>query len=181
VKGLLWILLGGFVAFMALAMAQEREVFLTSWFAAPEVPVEVAEEDRAATEDAVRLVLSLMRHFYLSGGDPRFAERMPASEGLIEEMHAEIEYLAGNRRIQDPSLEAIEITAVELLGEGRVEVRTRERWHIRVLWAEEGEDAEPPRSQTLDSKYLLIRDSSEWRVEAWQLAAPGAEEGALPG
>lgn len=173
-KNLLKILAGGLVAFQVLAVAQEWEVFSTAWFGVTEEPPELSEEERREATGAVYLTLSLMRHFYASGGDPRFAERMPASDLVRGEMQADIDYLERNRRRQEPELTAFDVVAVETLGAERAEVRTRESWTTRIFWAEGGGEAEPPHRQTLDGEYLVTRQAGGWRVEAWDF--PQQEE-----
>ncbi len=176
-KKLVLILLGAFAGFMALAIAQEWDFFSAAWFGGEEPPATLEESERKAAADAVYLVLSLMEHFYSSGGDPRFAERMPASPAVLEEMRADADYLRRNRRRQEPSLERLEIAAVEPLGPGRVEVKTREWWQIQILPIDGRPRAEPAKVQTLDGKYLVARQDRGWRVEAWELLEPEAAAG----
>ena len=94
VKALLKILLGGFVVFMLLAIGQEWEFFSEAWFGAGEEKTTASDSDQQEASQAVSLMLNLMRHFYASGGDPRFADRMPASDGILQEMRSDIDYLA---------------------------------------------------------------------------------------
>lgn len=180
-KNLLKILAGGFVLFQVLAIAQEWDYFATAWFGLVEEPEALSEEERQEAAGAVYLTLSLMRHLYASGGDPRFADRMPASQAVLAEMLSDVEYLERNRRRQDPVLEHLEVLAVDELAPGRVEVRTRERWAVRVLWAEGGTDAEPPRSQLVHGKYLVARRGEEWQVEGWDLTGAPEPEPAAGG
>lgn len=174
VKQLLLILLGAFAVFMVLAMFQEWSFFSSAWFGTGEPEPALEESERKLAADAVYLVLSLMEHFYSSGGDPRFVDRMPASPAVIEEMRADVDYLRRNRRRQEPSLERLEVAAVEPLGPGRAEVRTREWWQIEILQVEGGSLTEPARVQTLSGKYLVARQDRGWRVEAWDLLEPEA-------
>jgi hypothetical protein len=175
VKALIKILLGGFVVFMGLSIAQEWEMFSSAWFGEPQPEASMTDEERKSAADAVHLMLSLMRHLYLSGGDPRFAERMPAADGIVEEILADVRYLARNRRVQDIELLRLDVTAVDRLGEGRVEVRTREQWQVRVRWAHGGGDSDPPRSEMLHGRYLVVLGGKGWRVEGWEIVEPGAE------
>lgn len=177
-KRLLQILGVAFLLFMAVAVADEWAFFSSAWFGAPsEERQELSEDDRRAAADTVATMLSLMRHFYLSGGDPRFAERLPASAGLIDELRSDVDYLARNHRVQEPELERLVVLSVEAVGDGadldRVEVKTRERWRFRVLWASDRSQAEPPRERTVDGRYYLVRTNAGWRVEGWE---PIAEE-----
>jgi hypothetical protein len=175
VKTLLKILGVGLLVFLTLAISQEWRFFATSWFGSVEAPPELAEEDRQAAGDAVYMMLNLMRHLYTSGGDPRFAERMPASDGIIEEMQADITYLSRNHRRQDPEIKRLEVLSVEPLDEDRVEVSTRELWNFRFLWTTGAGESDSPRIQVLYSRYLVVRRQDGWRVEAWAFAEPEAE------
>ena len=175
VKALAQILLGGFIVFMGLSIAEERESFFTAWFGGPEPRTELTEEQSKSAADAVHLALSLMRHLYLSGGDLRFAERMPVADGIVEEILADVRYLARNQRLQDNELLRLDVMAVERLGENRVEVRTRERWRVHVRWAHGGGEADPPRALTVHGRYLVVHGGKGWRVEGWEVLDPRDE------
>lgn len=178
-KRLAQILGVAFLLFMVLAVAQEWSFFGPAWFGAGFGPAEQApstlpEADRRAAADTVANLLSLMGHFYSSGGDPRFAERMPASPGLLDELRSDVDYLARNHRIQDPELERLVVLSVEPMGPGgdgaaeRVEVKTLEHWRFHVLWAKDGTPAEADRERTVRGTYLLVHTGTGWRVEGWQ-------------
>lgn len=174
-KTLLRILGVGLLVFLTLAIGQEWRFFATSWFGSVEATPELAEEDREAAGDAVYMMLNVMRHLYTSSGDPRFAERMPASDGIIEEIQADIAYLSRNHRRQDPEIKRLEVLSVEPLDEDRVEVNTRELWNFRFLWTTGAGESDSPRIQVLYSRYLVVRRQDGWRVEAWAFAEPEAE------
>ena len=177
-KVLLKILGGGFLAFMVLAIADEWSFFAEAWFGAEEVSIaELSEKEQKAAADTVHLSLNLMRHLYLSGGDPRFADRMPASDGLKEEMLADIVYLGRRHLVQDPELLRMDVMSVEPLGADRVELTTRELWRFRVLRAEGGGEVEPPHTRAVEAAYLVTRGGSGWRVESWRLEEPEDPEG----
>lgn len=181
-SGLVKIVLAGFVAFMLLAMTQEWELFYTSWFVKAE-----AEEDSLDTEQqeataAIRLTLELMRHLYASGGDPRFAERIPASESVVDEMQQDIDYLAINHRRQEPGLLKFEVASIQSLGEDRIEVTTREFWQWKIDWIDGSGEAEPARYEVVHGRYLVVRGAKGWAVAAWDfdLDPQPADEGAEP-
>jgi hypothetical protein len=182
VKTLLKIIGIGLAAFIAVAMVEEWEFFASSWFAADvETAQPVSEEDRLAATEAVYLTLTLMRHFYVSDGDTRFAERMPASDGILDEMRTDIEYLARNHRRQDPELKNLEVTDVGPLDPGRVEVRTRELWHTSFPWIGAEGFYDEPRIEVAYWRYLVVRGASGWRVEGWSRTEPESiAEGGTP-
>jgi hypothetical protein len=172
-RPLLKILLGGLIVFLTISIAQEWSFFSSAWFGQPQAPPALTDEENKEVADTVHLTLSLMRHLYLSGGDPRFAERMPASEGMIEEILADVRYLARNRRVQDNELVRLDVLTVEPAGPDRVTVETRERWQVRIQLAHgEGGD-EPVRTQLVHGRYFVVRESTGWRVEGWEVVDPG--------
>ncbi|MCP4663660.1 MAG: hypothetical protein GY856_50390 [bacterium] len=177
-KALIKILLWGFVAFLAIAMIEEREVFLTV-FVAPEArsgesetepapPPELSEAERRGVEDGLRQFLTLMRHLYASGGDPRFAERLPAAAKVVEEIMTDVVYLQHNQRRQELSLMNLEILDLELR-QDRARVRTEELWIIRTFWGPHRQPADPPRSAKFHVEYFLTREARGWHVEGWDL------------
>ncbi len=172
VKSLLKIVLGGTAIFLAIAIAQEWQYFSAAWFGAPAIRGETPETERKAAADTVYEMLTLMEHFYGSGGDRRFAERMPASATVVDEMIEDVQYLGRTHRIQDMSLERLEVTAVEPAREGVMEIRTREFWSIQFHQAVGGGGAEPKHPYLLYRKYLLSRGAGGWTVEGWDLSEP---------
>ena len=169
-KSLLKILLGGFVLFMILAIADEWSFFAAAWFGSEEsAEIELSEGDRGAAIESVELMLDLTRHLYMSGGDARFGERMPVSDQLLEEMRVDIDYLLSNQRLQDPQLRKLEVLEVSPLAEDRVEIRTREFWQHRFLWLDGSGEADPAEWQILFVRYLVARDASGWRVQGWEI------------
>jgi hypothetical protein len=177
VRDLVKILAGGLVAFMVLAIADEWDFFAEAWFGAGEAAVEVAPEERQAATEALYLTLSLMRHLYASGGDPRFAERMPAAAPVVEEMLSDIAFSRHSHRRQEPVLVELEVTAAEWLAPDRMELATRERWRLRTLWIVGDEDALPPRDEEAHCRYLLAREGGAWRVVDWRLGERAAGAG----
>lgn len=176
-KNLLAILLGGFLVFQTLAIVQEWEVFGAAWFGLGDEPEEgLSADERKAAADAVYLALSLQRHFYASGGDPRFADRMPVSEAILAEMQSELAYLARNGRIEDPVLSRLEVLSVEQAGPRRATVRTREHWTVHLLGAAERRPMAEPRTGVTHREYLVVLETGGWRVMGWDLAAAETEE-----
>jgi len=174
-KGLLKIVGGGFVVFMLLAIAQEWNFFSSAWFGDEETSGSTLDEaDRKAAADTVHRLLTVMRHYYASGGDPRFIERAPAADGLLDEIRADVEYLARNHRYQEMDLERMDVLSIDVLAADTVEIRTRERWAVRFVDAVGGGAIGSPDSQTVHAKYLVVRGTREWSVEGWEIVEPPA-------
>lgn len=180
-RSLVKILLGGFVIFMLLAIADEWSFFSSAWFGEADPPqVELDDGDRAAAVEAVRLALNLARHLYQSGGDPRFAERMPVSDGMLAEMLTDIEYLRTSQRLQDPQLRKLEVLEIVVLSRDRVEVRTREFWRHQFVWLDGSGEAEPEEWQILFARYLVERGPKGWEVQGWEVDESKASAGEPP-
>lgn len=172
-RPLVRILLGGFVAFMVLAIADEWSFFSSAWFGAGERRAVLVEEaDKAAAVESLRLSLALVGHLYASGGDERFAERIPASPAVVAEMMADIVYLRHNGRYHELSLHGLEVLGIDPLSSDRVEIRTKEYWTVRTLFLADGSEADPPRGQTAFARYRMAREAAGWKIEAWDLDAP---------
>jgi hypothetical protein len=168
-KSVLKILLAGTACFLALAIAQEWTFFSEAWFGSESDRFEMSAEEQKEVADAVYQTLALLEHFYASGGDPRFAERMRASEAFVEEMTTDVQYLGRNHRIQDPSLERLDVIAVEGFGKGRAQVHTRELWKVQYRSAKHEGSIESLGLQSVERKYLLRRGIRGWSVEGWDL------------
>lgn len=172
-KSFLAILGGGLVLFIVAAMAQEWEVFASAWFREPAAATRPAEtpEVREAT-GTVRRFLSLLSHLHGTGGDPRFAERLPATETIVGEVMADIEFARHRGQREEPELVRLEVARAAPAGEGRVEVHTKEYWVVRAYRLEGEEAVGPAASQILHGKYLVRLDGTVWRVAAWDIEAP---------
>lgn len=167
-RALVKIVLGGFLAFMVLAVAQEWEFFSSAWFGKEERAATLSAAERDGAGQALYLYLQVSSHYYASGGDPRFADRLPASEGVVDELRDDVDYLRRNGRYQDPKLARMEIVSAEPLEGGQVELQTREWWHVRTLWIDDGRESDSPRVFKSFGRYLLEPGPAGWRVEAWE-------------
>lgn len=166
-RSLLKIVGGGLVLFIALAVVQEWQLFSSAWFGSEQPAAEVSHGERQKATNTLRLMLDLMGHLYRSGGDQRFAERIPAGAGIVEEVMADIEYLARNHRLQDQVLERFEVVSVEPVSVDQLEIRTREQWDVGLQWAGGRGEAEPRAVRLVKGRYLLVRTGVGWRVEGW--------------
>jgi hypothetical protein len=167
VKALLKIVGGGFVVFMVLAVSQEWAFFRSAWFGDDVTAESASDADLREAAEAVRTTLVMMRHLYTSGGDVRFAERMPASDAMVREMLDDIDYLHRNRRVQDPNPRSIDIREAIAIDAEHVEIRTRELWDIRTTWLDGGAKSDPPRITVVHGLYRVRRSSSGWTVQSW--------------
>jgi hypothetical protein len=168
VRTLLKIAGGGLIVFIVVAVVQEWQLFAAAWFGSQEpVEIEIQHGERQKANNALRLVLDLTGHLYRSGGDRRFAERIPAGAGVIDEVMADVEYLARNHRVQDQTLESFDVVSVDVLASDQMEIRTRELWDVAVLWAAGGGEAEPRASRLVKGRYLLVKTGVGWSVEGW--------------
>jgi hypothetical protein len=167
----------GFLVFLALSMTQEWEVF-RPWLLGEHASAKAGEAgaaERLAAESAVRELLSMASHYYSSRNDPRFLERMPARGWVVDEMRADVEYLLRNGRVQEMKLLELEVLNVELRGERRAQVRTRERWRIRTVSAEGTGEGDPARESALECRYSVAQTGRAWQVVDWDAALAAAE------
>jgi len=175
VKQLLQIVSVGLLLFVVAAIAQEWGYFSSVWFGATATPVTAGEDGEAEALGTVREALALMAHFYSSGADPRFAERMPVAPDLLDEFRGDIEYLSRNNRFQDSRLQKLELRSAVPAGKDGLELRTREFWIHRTFWSDGRGESDPPRSVILYPSYQLMRESTGWRILGREFDRPVAE------
>jgi hypothetical protein len=175
-KQLLKIVVAGLLVFIAVAIVQEWGYFASAWFGrgvSPDAPAQ--DENEARGLAVVRESLALMAHYYSSGGDQRFAERMPVSPVLLEEFRQDVEYLSRNNRYQDCSLQKLELLSAVSVGQDALELKTREFWIHRTFWSDGQGESDPPRSDILYPRYRLVRDNAGWRIYGREFDRPGTE------
>jgi len=179
VKNLVKILVIGGVLFTGVCILQDWRNFFR---VAPE-NAEGADqaEVEAAASNTVQQFVSIARHAYQSGGDPRFAERLPASEPVIAELLDEIEYLKKNGRVQIGTLQRFEVLAIERVAANRAIVRTAEDWVVYTADPASGARFEPDRLHAVFAEYRLARRGPAWQVAEWDLVAPPPPPDAGPG
>lgn len=169
------IVAGAVAIFIAMSMIEERETFATNWFSAAE-KFRAPEADQRAAAEAVHQFRTLAAHWYGTGGDRRFAERLPATPPVIDELRSDIEYVRQNGRIETPRLMRLDVTSVEVRSEAAAEVKTREMWVTEFHWIAGG-TSDATRSDVLFVRYRLLRDGARWLVSAWDPTdAPRPEE-----
>ena len=177
-KNLLKILLGAVLSFQLVAIIQEWPLFAAAWLGVgpgAAVVAPLSAGDREGAERALREYHALSRHLYAAAGDPRFTDRLPASDQVKDELLADIAYLQHSGLAQEGSLVRLEVLAARRLGEQTLALDTREYWVVSLLEAANRQPVEPPRSQIFWGTYRLRRESGGWRVDAWEVAAPPLE------
>lgn len=152
--------------FLLLGGIQEWRTLGKGLFLPDQPATTMGEEDRASAARTVVEFLQIAAHFYSSSGDRRFAERIPATPEVLEEMQRDAAYVAHNGRVQEATLARIEVVAVTAVGDDRVEVRTREFWTTRWIFRADGR-VDGVRSDVVRVRYRLVRDGSVWRVVQW--------------
>lgn len=170
------IVAGALLAFIALAMLEEHETFTRNWFERTD-GYRATEAERRSAADTVHEFRTLAAHWYGTGGDRRFGERLPATEPVVDELRADIDYLRRNGRIETPRLMRLEVLAVEVASESAAQVRTREFWVTEFHWPGGG-PSDPARSDVAFMQYRLMRDGARWIVSAWDPVDPPASEDA---
>ena len=113
-----------------------------------------------------------------SAGDQRFAERLSISQAILDEVVEDVRYLGRRHLVQEQSLEDLEILDLKALSADRVELRTRERWLVRMLSTTSGQAVGPQQSHVSHGRYLLSRGGKGWSVAAWEMVSPAASESA---
>ena len=123
--------------------------------------------DRESATAAVQAFLRLAAHLQGSGGDLRFAERIPAAGEVIDELVASAQFGRHLGQVEEPRLIRIVVRSANDAARGRIEVITREYWTTRVITAD-GKVREI-RTDVLDARYLVVRDGPAWKVAYWTL------------
>jgi len=178
VRQLLKLIGWGTAAFMLLAIGQEWDFFKTAWFGAEEPAAAVPEVDRQEVEASLRETLVVIGHLYGSGGDQRFAERLPISQAILDEVIDDLRYLGRQHLVQEQTLTDLEILDLDPLSEDRVELRTREQWLVRMLSTTSQRAVGPAEAHVSHGRYLLSRGGKGWSVAAWEIVSPAASESA---
>ncbi len=168
-KNLIKILVIGGVLFTVVCIVQDWRNFFR-------VGQDSALSDDAELEaeltNTIQQFVEIARHVYQSGGDARFAERLPASEAVIAELMNEIAYLKKNGRVQLSRLARFEVLEVERVAENRAIVRTAEDWVVYMADSRSGARFDPDHLHSVHAEYRLARRGPAWQVAQWDLVAP---------
>jgi len=170
----------GIIVFNLVAIIEERDLFFGAWLGyapANEARMEWNGDDSAAAEKSLREYLALLPHLYGTAGDIRFADRLPATDEVLGEIYADIRYLRSNHRRQDMRLVQLQILGKEPMGLGLIQILTKEYWVITTHISKQPQLQSPAHSNIVDSKYLLRREGSRWKVLAWDLLTTAPQAG----
>lgn len=168
-KALAKILAAGLLLFVTAAALQHRSP-LSAALGTRSGAALVEGAREPAPQEALETVLAFLKlsgSFYGSGGDPRVAERLPASEAVIDELARDVEFLWRQRRLQQQELAGVEVDSADRLGEAGAEVAIREYWTIRTVDARDRRPLGEPRSAVVFCRYRLARDGTAWKIVAW--------------
>lgn len=137
-------------------------------------------EERAEAERTVHELLALVRHLHGSGGDPRFAERVPAAPEVVDELLREIAWVRHQGWIEELQLARLELSPAERTEDGALELGAREFWIARRRPVADA--AAEPRlsSSVLATRYRLEREGGRWRVVEWRHEAASGAGGVAP-
>lgn len=161
--------------FITLAMLEEHETFTRNWFKPPE-SFKASEQERRSAAETVYAFRTLAAHWYATGGDARFGERLPAAPPVVEELRGDIDYVRRNGRVEVPRLMRVDILGSDVTSDTAAEVRTREYWVTEFHWTGGGASDET-RSDLLFARYRLTKDGARWIVAAWDpVDAPRSED-----
>jgi hypothetical protein len=160
-RSLLLILAGSAVLFMGLAILQEWSVF-QPFFAgrtAPAAPPECPPE----AVNALERFNTVLPHLYLFGGDPRFYDRLPASERVKLAIAEDLEYLARTGIVQVMDEREIRVLEQRPLPGGACEVRTEETWALHYE-SPQGERFSDDKAWAVLWRYVLRQSVGGWEV-----------------
>lgn len=168
------LVLGSVAVFLVGAMIQEWDVFAQPWFGGAASSATVPDKDLETGARTVREYLTLSSHLYGTGGDRRFAERIPAAENIVDEILHEIEYLKMHGIIEEPSLQRVEPLDFVPHGPGGLEIHTKEYWIVR-RHAVGHKDLLDNRSYVVFNVYRLSRSGPDaWRIVGWEPEVPAS-------
>jgi len=145
-----------------------------AWRASSEPAPTVSQRDRDGAIAAVRSFVSLSTHLRSSGGDERFADRIPADRAVVSELVTDVELgRRGGREEEESRLVRVDVRDVRPSLAFLVEVRTKEYWVTRSRPG--GADV---RSDVLLVRYVVRRDGGAWKIADWDLElGADAQEG----
>lgn len=161
---------GALAVFLVLGGIQEWRS-LAAPLLPPERRLELSQADRRAAAATVYRFVQLSSHLYATGGDRRFAERLPSSPALIDEIVRDARYVLHNERVQEPSLMRLDIASIESPSPDVITVGVKEYWTTRYYFKVD-HSFDAVRSDVVLVQYRLQRDAGSWRVMSWDPKEP---------
>ena len=134
---------------------------------APEV--RLLDSDRDAAIAAVQGFVTISTHLARSGGDARFADRLPAMPEVVDEVMGGLAFTRHSGRREEPQLIRVNVSAVEPGPQGTVEVATAEYWVVRGFRLSDGAPEPQPRVDVVRARYTVQREGSGWKVASWTI------------
>jgi hypothetical protein len=136
--------------------------------------VKVSEGEEREAKTAAETFMRLAAHLQGSGGDPRFAERIPASPAVVEELLAGVTFASHAGKVEEPRLVRAELGPIRRVDTDVVSLDAKEYWIVRVLGA--GGKTLETRADVVKVRYVLARGPSGWSVAGWDLADDDAAQ-----
>ncbi len=128
----------------------------------------VPQADGEEAVATLREFMTLATHLAKSG-DERFAERIPASPDLVEEILADVAFAAEAGRSEDLQPVQLQIEAVKPSRPEGVEVLAKEYWVFRTSRLRDVPLAPQVRADVVRVRYVLAREGTRWRVVGWNV------------
>lgn len=133
----------------------------------------VSDAARKAVSEAVYGYVKLVAHLHGSGGDRRFAERLPAGPEVVGEALADVQFATHAGNIEEPRLIRAELRDVRPAGFETYDVELKEFWVTRTIAA--AGDVLGTRSDVVIARYRVQRGPGGWRVVAWDLVTTAGD------
>ncbi len=127
----------------------------------------VGEPARSEAARAVEVFLQLSAHLHGSGGDDRFADAIPASPLVVNELVAAASFALHRGEIEEPRLVRSELRNPTWAGRTVLTLDSTEYWVVRVRDAKGTELR--TRAEVVEARYHLLHSRREWTVVGWDL------------
>jgi hypothetical protein len=138
-------------------------------------PAQTSEVEAREVKAAAETFMRLSAHLQGSGGDPRFAERIPASPAVVEELLAGVSFASHGGKVEEPRLVRADFGSLRRLDAEVVSLDAKEYWIVRVL-GEGGKKTLETRGDVVDVRYLVARGPAGWSVVGWDFSDGGVAE-----
>ena len=123
-------------------------------------PAGCPKEAKQALQD----FCTLLSHVYMSGGDVRFLDRLPASDPIKEEITLDLKYLSRNGRYQQMDLHKQTIDSESAPAADACTFEAKEYWIVRYLDLQRRALEEKPTVMVTSWRYILRKTAAGWEV-----------------